>query len=316
MGLLLRTAPAACKRTEIGSERLRVWGAAGLTDVHRTGGTPYSFVYNTPVSNRNGRYHYPTDEAVTDEVESRQDYFKRARETAAIKVLTSFDWRAGMDFGCGTGRNIPLLAKVLGNLVARQITALDRDGGRLATARRATEKLANGRVQIEYVTGSVDNVPCSVAYDLILSCQVFPHMPRAEFAHTIEVLHSSLTTNGILIACVPFHSMDLADDFYHVINMRQALEGREVNREAITPERFDELAAVPASGLLPVRAFRLPQALDVSDERDLPVVVAEPRAFAALDGFRVVSCMVYSVHQYKDGKPVIGDLILKLRREA
>jgi hypothetical protein len=145
---------------------------------------------------------------------------------------------------------------------------------------------------------------------------VFPHMRRDEFSDAIEALRSRLTTNGILTACVPFHCMDMADDFYHVIDTRQALEGGEVVRQPVTPERFDELVAMPIAGLLPVRAFRLSRVPEVADERDMPQAVGEPSAFAALEGFRTVSCMMYSIHQYHDGKPMIGDLIVKLRRQA
>jgi SAM-dependent methyltransferase len=262
-------------------------------------------------------YRYPTDELITDALEQRQDQFKREREVAVLKAMTAFEWYYGLDFGCGTGRNIPLLTKVMKRLWQRHIFAVDPDAERLEIAKRATRKLADGYVHIEYLPVSGETLRLhlgSVLFDLVLCCQVFTHMSRAEVCRTLDLFKSVMEDDGTLVVCVPFHCLEMDGDYYHLIDISRSFHSGEVDRVTVSAEDFDRAAAAPAEGVLPVRAFGLKSPLPRVQVRDLPLAVEAPVAFAGLEHFSVVSCLVYSIHRYENGMPVIGDLAIKLHK--
>jgi SAM-dependent methyltransferase len=264
-----------------------------------------------------GSYRYPADDLLTDGLEEKQDRYKRERESAVIKAMTAFNWYYGMDFGCGIGRNIPLLVNTMSKAWQRHILAVDPDPDRLEAARQMAPDLSDDYVNVEYLLTSGDNLRPqlgNVLFELILCCQVFTHMSRAEFARTIDTFESILTRDGVLVACVPFHCMDLDGDYYHRVDLSKSLETGELERAVISPEDYDRAAAAPAEGVLPVRAFQLDSRLPPLRARDLPLPVDAPKAFRSLTGFKVVSCLVYSIHRYDNELPVIGDLVIKLRK--
>jgi SAM-dependent methyltransferase len=254
---------------------------------------------------------------VTDQLEERQDRFKRAREVAVLKAMTAFDWHYAMDFGCGVGRNLPLLTKVMKRRWHRYILAVDADSQRLDQAKAETRRLSDGYVNIEYLVTSADQLQQhlgTVLFDLILCCQVFTHMSRAEFTQALHTFDLSLTNDGILVVCVPFHCTDVDGDFFHAIDTALSLEGGAVQREVIPANDFDRLAGKSRATILPVRAFELEPTLPCIEARDLPISVSAPTAFANLPNFSVVSCLVYSIHVYDQARPIVGDIAIKLRK--
>jgi SAM-dependent methyltransferase len=231
--------------------------------------------------------------------------------------MTSFNWYYGLDFGCGAGRNIPLLAKLMNKGWRRHIFAVDADAERLQLAKQTSSRLSDENVNIEYILASGDKLQGflgNVLFDLILCCQVFTHMSRAEFRRTVDTFKSTMTKDGILVVCVPFHCLPIDGDYYHKVAVSQSLETGELKRTLMSPGDYDRAATTPTEGVLPVRAFKLRSRLPAVRARDLPLPVEAPRAFSSLEGLRVVSCMAYSIHHYDENDmPVIGDLIMKLR---
>jgi hypothetical protein len=63
-----------------------------------------------------------------------------------------------------------------------------------------------------------------------------------------------------------------------------------------------------------VRAFGLEKKLKRASARDLPLPIEIPSAYRKMRDFEAVSCMAYSIHQYVEGRPTIGDIAIKLRK--
>jgi hypothetical protein len=116
------------------------------------------------------------------------------------------------------------------------------------------------------------------------------------------------------VVCVPFHCTAVRSDFYHLIDTTGSLRSGSLRRTAVSASDYDAAAARPPEGVLPVRAFHLPAPVATATARDLPLPVEAPVTFSKLKGFKVVSALIYSIHEYQNGKPLIGDIAIKLRK--
>jgi len=262
-------------------------------------------------------YRYPTDEATTDAIETRLDPHKRLREVAMILAMMGFRWRTAMDFGCGTGRNLSLFYRARSGGQATRLLAVDADVKRLAMAREATRNICRKSFLIEYVAGGsedLERITPEGSLDLILCCQVLTHMSTAAAASAVRSFGRLLRPQGALIVCVPFHNLGFSGDYFHVVDLATTKSDTHVSRRKVGKREYDLLTASYAPNRLPVRGFGLNARLELSSDIALPHCAPAPRFFSQFDAFEPTGCFAYSVHKYRSGKAVIGDLILKFVR--
>lgn len=256
-------------------------------------------------------YAYPTDESATDVMERRLDSRKLEREAAMIRALTEFEWKRGLDYGCGTGRNIPVLIEDRANV--EQLFAVDPHVDRLEGAKGGDS--AESRVAFfKADEKSIRTHIAASSLDVVLICQVFPHMSLAAFETCLESMATLLKPGGYLIACFPFHALYENRDYFHVVDIEASLSDSRVSRRDITEAEFNRLAPKPDQNQLPVRAFGLPRTPSSATNDDLPITLSLPKVFEGR-GFSDVSAFLYSIHESDNGKPLIGDMIVKLRRD-
>src|SRR3989344_6304872 len=264
-------------------------------------------------------YSYPVDECLSDGAEQAHDPWKLVREENIIRVMASFAWKNAMDFGTGSGRYLKLLASVRSISGGGALFAVEPDRERIKAAKKNVRGMEGNGLAFEFVSGSIDAARSCIhpnTLDLVLCSQVFPHVPRKVFTETLDGFAEMLIKGGVGIIAVPFHCLKkISGDYFHVVNLRSFVSPYKAFRTLISPEEFDRMAKKPQKGLLPVRAFKIPQMFQAS-AGSLPYSVFAPAAFSNLKKFSVETCLVYSIHLYgKEGTPRIGDIILKLRRK-
>lgn len=257
-------------------------------------------------------YRYPTDERTTDEQEVRQDAHKRLREASMIQAMMSFHWRNAMDFGCGLGRNFGLFANARTYGAVSRLYAIEADHSRLDLARQKGAHYACEKFEIVY--DSALNLLEPATLDLILCCQVMSHMPTDATKQILNEFTLLLARGGIIIICVPFHLGLARGEFLHAIDFNRR-DDDEVVREPMTRPAFNRMAQNPPDGVLPVRAFSTRLLTRIASNADLPSGCAAPRLFARYPGLRCSGCFVYSIHQFRSGLPMVGDLIVKLVKD-
>ena len=263
-------------------------------------------------------YQYPSDEATTDALEARQDPYKRLREIAIIQAMVGFRWNAAMDFGCGKGRNLPLLHRAQVEVEKSSLMAVDADAERLVEAKQSTQHLRSSSFTIDYIAAGAEDLgrvapPSSL--DLILCCQVLGHMSVAACASAMTSFARLLKPNGALILCVPFHNLPTVDDYFHEVDLSRP-NPTTVERRKLSQSQFDRLTQSGEQHRLPVRAFHAGDVVGIGGNVELPFCIAPPNAFREHDTLRASSCFAYSVHEYSAGQAIIGDLALKLIRSA
>ena len=118
-----------------------------------------------------------------------REYFARSR----VKWLSYSLGEQGiaprrvMDFGCGTGMSLSLLADILN---AEQVIGLDTSEESLAVAR---ESVANRSVQL----ATPANYPPEQDLDLVFCNGVFHHIPVAERPAAVDYVYRCLRPGGI-----------------------------------------------------------------------------------------------------------------------
>jgi SAM-dependent methyltransferase len=256
-------------------------------------------------------YRYPINEREGDVREARQDPYKRLREMSMIEAMMSFPWCRAMDFGCGIGRNFSLFFKTRMVNTVVHVQAVEPDHTRLSIAQLEGAQLAHPEFEIDYVASLDTAAPSTL--DLILCCQVIPHMPIAVTEKVLDAFALRLKPGGVLIVCIPIHFGLACGDFLHLVKSGRP-DHSEVVRTAITQQKFDHITQNPPPGVLPVRAFASRPSIPISSNANLPVPAETPALFTRPE-FRSSGTFVYSVHEFRDEAPVIGDLILKLVKD-
>jgi SAM-dependent methyltransferase len=262
-------------------------------------------------------YRYPSDDTITDAVERRQDAHKRLREASVIQAMLGFPWHAAMDFGCGRGRNLPLLHHARPEEGSARVLAIDADGARLEEAKAHAQQLISPSFRIDFIAGGAEEIEAlapAASLDLILYCQVLTHMPTAAAASAMESFARLLKPGGALIVCVPFHNTGMTGDYFHEVDLAAA--GATLTRRRLSGEEFDRLATSSLPNRLAVRAFHAAAGRSPSSNAELPFCIEPPQGLHHNDAFSASTCLIYSVHEYSGGKAAIGDLALKLIRRG
>lgn len=256
-------------------------------------------------------YEYPTNEGITDPRELAQDPGKLLRESSLICAAATFPWKTGIDFGTGTGRNLPVLKQASLSTSSR-IIAYDVDGYRVAASRKAygsTDDYLFESGDLDFFSKKIPND----SIDLILCCQVLGHLPRKTLTDVMSFFCEKLHKNGKLILCVPFLASESRQDFYHFIDCT-AKETVDFRTEC-TSEEFDGLAKAPSPGVLPIRAFGIGRLSGAADNSSLPVPCEPPHSLSLRKEFINISSFVYSIHtSMDDDGTAIGDMILKFEK--
>jgi SAM-dependent methyltransferase len=114
-------------------------------------------------------------------------YFARERVRWLRKCLGgSFQARAILDFGCGTGAATPFLFETFG---PDQLTGVDISAQCLETARQE-----NAHPRARYML--VDEYPVADAVDLAFTNGVFHHIPAEDRDEAMRFVHRSLRPGG------------------------------------------------------------------------------------------------------------------------
>lgn len=272
---------------------------------------------NAPLNhNQKTRYEYPTTETLTDATEIRQDANKLHRERHVISAAMSFEWRVGIDFGCGAGRHITTLLDSSDAPKEKKIIAYDVDEDRVHTAQ---SKFTN-RNSVTFISGRIDSLIKQTkknSLDAALCCQVLGHVSPAEFDEIFSFFSFAMTLSGMIVACVPFIASPLNADFYHSIDTSKQGSTAPIRRQRISVRKFSRMAQNPKPGILPVRAFGIPQLPPQACNSWLPIACGIPRPFDEINGWKAVSSSVYSIHDRISGEraDAVGDIIIKMRRE-
>ena len=118
-----------------------------------------------------------------------REYFARSRVNWLSYLLRNQEIasRRVMDFGCGTGMSLPLLADILG---AEQVIGLDTSEESLAFARASV-----GRRSVQLATPS-KYLP-QQELDLVFCNGVFHHIPVAERAAAVNYVYRCLRPGGM-----------------------------------------------------------------------------------------------------------------------
>jgi len=118
-----------------------------------------------------------------------REYFARSRLSWLSYVLREegIAPRRVMDFGCGTGMSLSLLADIL---EAEQVIGLDPSEESLAVAR---ESVGSRPVQL----GTPANYPPQQDLDLVFCNGVFHHIPESEQRAAIDYVYRCLRPGGI-----------------------------------------------------------------------------------------------------------------------
>lgn len=119
-----------------------------------------------------------------------RNYFARQRVQWLRRCLDRMQFAAGrtIEFGCGTGTNVPFLIEVAG---ATSVVGIDTSGRSLEVARNTF------RSQKARFYGLAEYEPKSSA-DLVFCNGVFHHIPLPDRAASVEYLYRCLRPGGLL----------------------------------------------------------------------------------------------------------------------
>ena len=261
-------------------------------------------------------YSYPVSEDITEPAEAAQDPGKRTREQRLLAEHANFGWTRALDFGCGRGGNLAVLAGT-GSGANKTILGVDIDAKRVEQAREAAKVVSGAGIETRVADiEAIEAWPKNEMFDLILVCQIIGHTPTALTGRILESLRARLSPGGKMIVCYPFVTPSAAetldaprdDDYYHLVDFG-ALPDVQAFRRRLTRAAFDAASKTPSPGLLPVRAFMAGDMAWKAGE-PLPAEGNTPPAVAMhLRGLSLQS-MLYSVHYVAPdtGRAGIGDM--------
>lgn len=283
--------------------------------------------YLSKVREHSPTYVYPVTDKTTDNHLLLQDPYKLDREQSLIAQFLDWDWKIGIDFGCGTGANFWLFDKP--NHAKRLLIGIDPDYARTKMARVTAEK----RLQhIEsYIVCSgiklLEDAPKGLIADAILSVQVLGHTSEAQTVRILQGFQGVLRTNCRCCIAVPVigemfkdnpaaGDWDGQSDFTHHVNMTKN-PGDIDFRQSITLEEFNRSADKPIPGFLPVRSFFIPE---FPDPTNLQLPYSLERVPPTIEKlikhtFSVEQIVLYSIHKdRKEETFPVGDVMIFLRR--
>jgi hypothetical protein len=113
---------------------------------------------------------------------------------------------------------------------------------------------------------------------------------------------------------VPFYNSEASEDFFHLVDTNTKRPNDIPDRQEISGCCFDDETKKPSTGRLPVRAFSVNISQKFNSNSYLPVAIEAPSSFLDLLGLKPINCFIYSVHEYRNGRPFIGDIIIKIRK--
>ena len=119
-----------------------------------------------------------------------KDYFaiSRVRWTARQLEALGASTLTVLDFGCGTGATVPILAR---ELHAAQVTGVDDSQASIEQARRSVSSSAIGFALTSEFTARD-------AFDVVYVNGVFHHVPASEQPRALASIHSALRPGGVL----------------------------------------------------------------------------------------------------------------------
>ncbi|MGB8413433.1 MAG: methyltransferase [Candidatus Binatus sp.] len=119
-----------------------------------------------------------------------RNYFARRRVEWLRRCLDRMQFAAGrtIEFGCGTGSNVPFLIELAG---ATSVVGIDTSGRSLEVARSTFGSL---KAQF-YASGDYE---AQGSADLVFCNGVFHHIPPPDRAATVEYLYRCLRPGGLL----------------------------------------------------------------------------------------------------------------------
>lgn len=272
-------------------------------------------------------YGYPLREEVTEPSEARQDPDKRMRERALIADELDFAWQAGLDLGCGVGANFDLFARAARRAQDAFLIGLDPDAGRAARAKERLQALDTLRGLV--ACGSAPllaSAPPALQVDAALVCQVLGHTAEADSAAILSQIIARLSSRGRILIAVPVvfpaaGEFDFAaswsgqEDLYH--SVRPHLDPASPGfRTLIDAAGFDRAARQSPEGVLPVRAFLLPQLSADLSGLPLTLETAPASLRAWLPNDVDIRSQLYSIHARapRSGLPAIGDALFTVSR--
>lgn len=261
-------------------------------------------------------YVYPTEEKITDQAESAFDSGKRHREISLINSASAYNWSIGLDFGAGIGRNIDHIANAATSQRPTKILAYEPDVERANTISSniaakvpsaLTEVVVDRREVERWLREHRENL------DLVLACQVFTHTSTDETEYWLHRISDALSKTGAIVLCVPFHVGCASDDYFHLVSHSG---NGTVERIQVSRQEFNSLSQHPNPGVLPVRAMRASGLSTPVGLRDLPTNVEIEFVSWKRLGLRVVTSLVYSVHEQSSEGAIIGDVIVKVVKDV
>ena len=119
-----------------------------------------------------------------------RDYFARRRVEWLRRCLDRMQFSAGctIEFGCGTGSNVPFLIEVAG---ATSVVGIDTSGASLEIARSKF-----GSAKVKFHSSGEYEPQCKA--DLVFCNGVFHHIPPPDHATAAEYLYRCLRPGGLL----------------------------------------------------------------------------------------------------------------------
>jgi SAM-dependent methyltransferase len=119
-----------------------------------------------------------------------KDFFAigRVRWTARQLRALGVTARTVLDFGCGTGATVPILANELGAL---RVTGVDES----STSVEEAQRLHTSR-QFEFVPAS--QLSTHGVFDLVYVNGVFHHIPSSDQSRVLSTIHDVLRPGGVL----------------------------------------------------------------------------------------------------------------------
>ncbi len=272
-------------------------------------------------------YKYPVSDETTDSRLFVQDPKKLDIEQLFFLQFLERNWTTAIDFGCGTGANFTLFDGK--NRSDSLLIGIDPDCRRVETAQlQAIKQLQWIKSQI--VCGGIEIIEEAaqmLRVDVILCSQVLGHVSTSQAQRIITGFNQILNSMGSCCLAFPVVGKGFVedptsgnwqgvDDFTHLVNM-QFSPGDLQYRKHLTLEEFDHYADHPIQGMLPVRAFLLPD-FPKPSTKNLPITLkTPPPTILSLiqNQFKIEKLLLYSIHKdHKDLTYPIGDLILVLRK--
>jgi len=154
----------------------------------------------------------------------------------------------GLEVGCGQGTYTALLA----GLVSR-VVAIDPDAARLAVAEGQGASQTTRFFALELGATAFEAPALRNAFQVVQCVQVLGHVPVEVAAEMVRRIEGLLDPAGSLVLALPYVNGPM-DEFWIAGRDEQGAH----DKLRVSREEFDELAANPRDGVLPVRHFSMP----------------------------------------------------------